>query len=200
VADANRSALFDAVADRSLYVISTRDDKQVILYRTTHGFSASSLMRIRDYRDNYDAVLRGAGKRPLHIDPQYQFVQEPVPGEDVGILLTLFSVGIGLGFITTRGSWVYLQRPERTAEDLRLGQGYPRAFEEFRSNAKRVRELQGMVDNEIKQLGYQKSGEKLQTYIDQRLAHPIGAYERMMLAHIEEYMRHELGVEPKLKF
>ncbi|MGA9347419.1 MAG: tubulin-like doman-containing protein [Anaerolineae bacterium] len=200
VADANHSALFDAVAERSLYVISTRDDKQVILYRTTHGFSASSLMRIRDYRDNYNAVLRGAGKRPLHIDPQYQFVQEPVPGEDTGILLTLFSVGIGLGFITTRGSWVYLQRPERAVEDLRLGQGYPRAFENFRSNTDMVRLLQGVVDNKVKQLGYQQSGEKLQEYIDQRLNHPIGAYERMMLVRMEEYMRDELGVEPKLKF
>ena len=199
VPDERQTELRDAIADRGLYMISTRDKKQIILYRTLHGFSASALANIRQYRDNYQAVLGGVGKRPLHIDPNYQFVQEPLPGEDTGPQLAVFSVGVGLGYIYKRGSWVYLRYPQRTKSDKRLAQGYPRAFERFRKDQDARKLLGELIDEKVKQEGYIQVGEALDIYVEERLQSPIGAYERMMLSRIEEYMRSELGVEVKPK-
>jgi hypothetical protein len=135
VGDPGQSEIWDAAQGvAGIGHATTRDMRSVLLFNTKHGFTAASLSCMEDMSLHYDHALDPElrrDRRPLHLDTESEYLEEPVPDRTP---LRDFALAMGLGLVKegTRdgkrcvyldaGEQVWLAEgtgPEGLAESLR---------------------------------------------------------------------------------
>ncbi|MBL7162785.1 MAG: hypothetical protein ISS57_09290 [Anaerolineales bacterium] len=193
VEDENHSLLPDSYRNGTLYEIKTTGFRDRIdIVRIQHGLPAFLIRGMDEYKSVYDRKRKGID--PLHVLPGMEFVPDLMP-EQGKQNREAFAVGLAFGYIVQIGTWYYYD-PERSylehsispTRKFRLGQGRENSEEAFSHRDDWVRQVDRMVDKEVRAIGNEAAIRKL----DQAILDHQQAIARMTS---EDTLRHQYEKE-----
>jgi hypothetical protein len=180
-------------------MVSTRDDKRILLFKVKTGVPLFALAEIEDMERAY---LDPSKVISNHIDKRWQELPNLIPRSGDGEALRWFSIAQApepFGLIRREGTWYSMKSKSGRRVDnsmLRLGQGRLPAYAAFEKNRELVQEAKETIDSIVTREGAAKVVQILRDYTDSLTKQMSGAVEAAVkdqveheISAIEEYVR-----------
>ncbi|HYO74876.1 MAG TPA: hypothetical protein VE010_00320, partial [Thermoanaerobaculia bacterium] len=180
-------------------MVSTRDDKRILLFKVKTGVPLFALAEIEDMERAYldpNKVISN------HIDKRWQELPNLIPRSGDGEALRWFSIAQApepFGLIRREGTWYSMKSKSGRRVDnsmLRLGQGRLPAYAAFEKNRDLVQEAKETIDGIVTREGAAKVIQILRDYTDSLSKQMSGTVEAAVkdqveheISAIEEYVR-----------
>jgi len=157
-----------------LYALkSTLRPDRIDVLRVWHGLPAFLIHGMNEYKQKYDKRIKA--KDPLHILPEMEFAPDLMPEKDAQNR-EIFARGLAFDYIVPIGTFYYYD-PDRLhksnkispTREYRLAQGREKAEDAFSRNEDWSKEVEDLIEAEVRQMGNEAAIEKLEDAIDKHL-------------------------------
>jgi hypothetical protein len=141
-------------------ITSTQDPHSVTVLSTKHGLPLYTLQQYEEYRQIFRRHIQQKNASPVQI-----FDVNISDDEGEREARQTFALAEAFGLITSTGANIYrCLRADELSPQVELGRGLEASIQSFASQTELVREVQGMIDKQMNNIGRQESIRVINAY------------------------------------